>query len=342
MKILYGVAGVGFGHASRASTIIRHLQSKGHVVKVITYGQGYEAMKDEFDVFKVRGPEIHFAKGIVKKRKTLRTNLKNTKTNIWGWKRYKNLMDEFKPDILITDMDPIVAILRNIYRLPMISIDNQHRMTNLELDIPPSHYTEYLVAKNVVNFFAHRADVFIVTSFAKLPITRKKTFVVPPIIRSAVRKIRPTYNGPTLVYLSRKDAHVLSVLKHIDRDFVVYGYDVVKTKNNLHFRKKETFLKDLQSCDAIIATAGFTLISEALSLKKPYLAIPLKGQFEQVLNALAIKKAGFGDYSESLTKEQVTEFLSNLKKYKNKLANYNPDYDALFKVLDRKLKRYEK
>jgi UDP:flavonoid glycosyltransferase YjiC (YdhE family) len=39
------------------------------------------------------------------------------------------------------------------------------------------------------------------------------------------------------------------------------------------------YLEELKACKAIIATAGFTLMSEALYLKKPYLALPLKGQF---------------------------------------------------------------
>jgi uncharacterized protein (TIGR00661 family) len=39
-----------------------------------------------------------------------------------------------------------------------------------------------------------------------------------------------------------------------------------------------------------MATAGFTLISEALHLKKPYLALPMIGQFEQAINAVFLEE----------------------------------------------------
>lgn len=43
------------------------------------------------------------------------------------------------------------------------------------------------------------------------------------------------------------------------------------------------FLQDLASAKAVMATAGFTLISESLQLGKPYLAMPMDGQYEQQL-----------------------------------------------------------
>jgi uncharacterized protein (TIGR00661 family) len=342
MNILYGVAGVGFGHASRAATIIEYLQSKGHSVKVLTYGQGYKALKNKFDVFKVRGPDLIFAKGILKKRKTIKANTKIIQKNIFGWRKFRRLIKEFHPDLCITDMDPIVPILQNWYNLPLFSIDNQHCITNLEFKVPTNYYKEYLIAKSVVDTFVREADAFIVTSFVSFPTTKKNTFVVSPIIREDVRKLKPTTSGPIIVYLSRKDKKTLAALQEIPKTFLIYGYNKTKRKNNLQFRKKETFLEDLKNCEAVIGTAGFTLMTEAIYLKKPYLALPLKGQFEQMLNAVFIKKAGFGEYSESLTSEEIKNFLNNVKKYKSKLDEYNPDYNKLFKVLDAQLRKIEK
>ena len=109
-------------------------------------------------------------------------------------------------------------------------------------------------------------------------------------------------------------------------------------------KPRKSFLKDLKNCKAIIATAGFTLISEALFLGKPYFALPLKGQFEQTLNALCLKQAGFGDFVEidEINEKKILDFLKTLDKYEEKLKNYKPDYDKLYKVLDKILKRVEK
>jgi uncharacterized protein (TIGR00661 family) len=196
MKILYGVAGVGLGHSSRASTIIKHLESKGHQIKIITYGQALRVLKKDFDVFKANGPNMVFKRGILKKRLTLKDNLENLPRNLRRWKKFHTLMQDFSPDICISDMDPLVPILSNWYSLPLISIDNQHRLTNLKLKIPKEHYKEYLIAKNVVKTFVRKADAFIITSFAKAPVRKPKTFLVPPILRPEILKANPSQKKP--------------------------------------------------------------------------------------------------------------------------------------------------
>lgn len=342
MRILYGVAGVGLGHASRAATVIHHLESKGHQVKVITYGQALRALKKEFDVFKANGPNIAFRRGILKKRLTLKINSKNLPKNLWRARKFHRLMRDFNPDACITDMDPLVPILSNWYNRALISIDNQHRLTNLELKIPTEYYKEYLIAKNVTKTFVRKADVYIITDFAKGKIRKPRTFLVPPILRPEILSAKPQNKNHVLVYLSRKDSHVLKILKKIPEQFQVYGYNKKSKRSNLQFKKKETFLEDLKNCKAIIATSGFTLICEALYLKKPYFALPLKGQFEQLLNAIELKAEGYGNYSENLTTEQANNFLSNLDKYKIKIKKYNPDNYKLLKVLDKEMNRFEK
>ncbi len=341
MRILYGLAGEGFGHSSRALVIVKYLEEQGHEVLLMTYGQAYKVLKNKFRVFKVKGLHLVFEKSLLKKRKTIKYNLDNFPKNFWRWKKFHKLMKDFKPDLCISDMEPIVPILRNWYKLPLISIDNQHRLTNLEINIPKKYYSDYLLAKSVVESFVKRADYFIITSFSKNKIKKKNSFVVPPIIREKVKKIKPVVGDKILVYLTKKDKNILKVLNSIGEQFVVYGYNCNKRKANLEFKTREYFLKDLSDCKAIIATAGFTLISESIYLKKPYLALPLKGQFEQTLNALFLKENNFGDYTEDLTKEEIVNFLKNLKKYRTNLKKYNPDYNMLYKVLDKCLKKFE-
>jgi hypothetical protein len=51
---------------------------------------------------------------------------------------------------------------------------------------------------------------------------------------------------------------------------------------------------DLAAARAVVCTAGFTLLSEALYLGKPVLALPNRGFFEQALNALYLRRSGRG------------------------------------------------
>jgi len=343
MKILYGVAGEGFGHSSRALSIASHLEKKGHKIIIMTHGQAYKVLKGRFKTFKVKGLHLIFRRHVLHKRKTVAYNLKHFTKNFVRWKKFHKLMKDFKPNLCISDMEPIVPILSSWYKKPLVSIDNQHRLTNLEINVPKKYQKDFIIAREVTNTFIRRAEKFIVVSFSKSKIKKKDTILVPPLIRPQVTKIKgkTKYKKKILVYLGKKNAHVLRVLKRIPEEFIIYGYNKKKKKANLQFKTKETFLKDLKECKAVIATSGFTLMSEAIFLDKPYLALPLKGQFEQVLNSLFLKKAEFGDYFEKLTEKDVIYFLYNLEKYKKNLKDYNPNHNRLFKVLDETLKSFK-
>ncbi len=346
MKILYGLSGDGFGHSSRARSIIPYLEKKGHKLKILTYGRAVKILKKQgFDVLEIYGMEMKFKQAKLDKTSTTKESLKSFLTNIKKSKKIHSLMKE-SFDLCISDMEPLVPILSFWYRLPLLSIDNQHRLVNLELKIPKKYLRDYRIAKFVTESFVARADWYIITSFTKSKIKKKyqgKTYIVPPIIRPEVKKLKAKKKNKILVYLTRKNARLLNILKNFNEEFVIYGYDVEKKQNNLIFHKSgDKFLRDLAECKAIIATAGFTLISESLYLKKPYFALPLEGQFEQVLNALFLKNAKLGDYSEKPEKEKISDFLANLKKYDERLKKYSPDYDLLFKTLDKVLKKVKK
>ena len=61
-------------------------------------------------------------------------------------------------------------------------------------------------------------------------------------------------------------------------------------------------------------------MTEALHLGKPYLAMPIGHQFEQIFNAYWLEKSGYGAYWEDLNKERVESFLYNLPGYRERLS----------------------
>jgi uncharacterized protein (TIGR00661 family) len=85
----------------------------------------------------------------------------------------------------------------------------------------------------------------------------------------------------------------------------------------------------------VIANSGFSLISEALPLGKPYLAVPVAHQFEQIFNAYSIDKVGYGAHWEDLEKEKLESSLFNLDLYRENLAKYpRQSNSALLAKLD--------
>ena len=171
----------------------------------------------------------------------------------------------------------------------------------------------------------------------------KNTFLFPPIFRREVFRLSPAVKDFILVYLTSGYEEIIPVLKEINKKFVIYGLNRQGRENNIFFKKpsQKEFLEDLANCEGVIANSGFTLISEALYLGKPYLAMPIKGQFEQVLNAYYLEKLGYGKYWEEINKERIESFLYNLGLYQERLKEYEKaDNSEIFQKIDSLIEEY--
>lgn len=325
-RIVYGVSGEGSGHSSRAREIISHLLKQGHDVKVASYDRGYRNLSDEFDVHKIVGLTIVSRDNKVSAIRTLLKNLKGLSDGLKSFRQTrKKLFKQFKPDVVITDFEPTTAYLANYYNIPLISMDNQHRMRYMEYSKPGEFKKDAMVTETVIRAMVPKPDISLITTFHFGKIKNDHTFLFPPILRESVLSLTPTVKEHIIVYATSGFETLLDKLKHYHREsFIVYGYDKNEIDGNLVFRpfSKSGFLDDLASAKAVIATAGFTLITEALYLSKPYLALPMKGQFEQVLNALMLDELGYGKASFTLRDDDIAEFLNNLPQYNEKLLNY--------------------
>jgi UDP:flavonoid glycosyltransferase YjiC (YdhE family) len=71
-----------------------------------------------------------------------------------------------------------------------------------------------------------------------------------------------------------------------------------------------------------VAGGGFSLMSEAVYLGKPLLAIPLRGQFEQVMNARYLHRTGYGMCVERTSKSALGLFLERIGEFEGTLARY--------------------
>jgi len=326
MNILYGVCGEGYGHSSHAISIVKHLESKGHKVKIITYGQAYEILKDRFDVVEVSGLSAVYENGRIRYRKTVAHNFFNLSRDIFALKKINKIVREFKPDICISDMEFLVPVIAFLKKLPLISLSNQNILTCSQVDFPKKYYKDYILAKIVIKLIVPFSGHKVILSFCDIEKVNKKesTTVVSPIIREEIRKLKFNHNGKIVVYLSRDNSALINELKKINEKFIIYGYDINKIDGNLVFKKREHFLEDFRKCKAFISTSGFTSIGEAIYLKKPYLAVPLKRQFEQIYNAIILDKIGLGKFLENPSKEQIIDFIKNIEKYRKNFASYKP------------------
>ncbi|MGK0209142.1 MAG: hypothetical protein ACI83O_000408 [Patescibacteria group bacterium] len=334
MRILYGICGEGYGHSSRAQSVIEHLQKQGHEVMILTYAQALETLQ-KFNPVDIFGIEVEYRKGKMSILKSLYMNNKRLVKKIMKFPKLKARIDRFNPDICISDMEPIVPIISFWYKLPLISIDNQHELIYRKQKVPFKYKIPYLIAKTAIKRCIARANSFIILSFTNHKSNKKNVHFVNPIIRNEVLKLKPKEENFVLVYLSKPDSKLIELLKKRKEKYRVYGQQDSGKEGNIKYKKKGPgFLRDVQNCRAIVATAGFSLISEALYLKKPYFAIPIKGQFEQYLNGVYIEESGFGIFSEDPKESDLDSFYRKVTNIKKKMENISLNPNKATQKLD--------
>jgi len=297
LKILYGVVGDGMGHAIRSSVVLPKLIEWGHEIQIVASGRAHEFLEPRFaDVTQIWGMAITMADNKVDVVGTAVDMLKGAAS---GWpenvRQYMAMTEEFAPDIVITDFETWSALFGNLHNLPVLSVDNIQAVRRLwhPPEILRGRKSEWRLAKSVIKAKIPSAYHYLVTSFFDAEPRKHRTTVVPPILRQQVLDAPISVEDHVLVYqTSMTFADLPEVLKQFgDIPFRIYGLrrDLTEeqTEGNLTFCpfSEDGFVADLASCRGVIASAGFTLIGEALHLHKPMLATPVRGQFEQVMNA---------------------------------------------------------
>ena len=311
-KIIYGVAGQGFGHSTRSREVLQYLISKGHQVLVFTYGQALFFLDEEFDVFEIPGLGLTYKNNKLIYWQTIYQNMYQVARQSRHWPKILKKFRDFDPDITITDFEPLTAILAKLQRVPLISLDNQHQLTNTKISIPGQYKKDLLADKLVIKSMVWGAKYYLVTTFFETPLRRQDTFLFPPIVRQEVKNLIPQDEGYILVYQNSDFNSLVKVLQLINQKFVVFGANKKGVLGNIEFKdySSHEWLRYLVNCRAIIGTAGLSLISEALYLKKPYLAVPIKKQTEQMINAKYLKAMGYGLEMAKADKKEIISYFS--------------------------------
>ena len=336
-NILYGVNGEGAGHSTRAKEVLTHLVSAGHRVHVASFDRGLQNLKDDFDITEIYGFRFAYVNNRVRYKRTIAKNLITVPQAAKSLRRLNELVDDASIDLVITDFEPLTCHIGHRRRLPVISIDNQHCLTNAVVSYPKQYRRDAAAAKLVTKLMTPRATAYLVISFFTAPIRKRNTFLFPPLLRQEILNATPTQGDHVLVYVTSPAPALAKLLSTVRCPFVAYGFGREGTDGNVQYKKPslDGFFADLIGARAVIANSGFSLVTEALHLGKPYLAVPVSHQFEQVFNAYWVQKSGYGSYWNELNKERIESFLFNLPHYRESLADYpRHGNDALFAKLD--------
>jgi uncharacterized protein (TIGR00661 family) len=348
LRILYGVVGEGMGHATRSRVVIEHLLASGHEVRIVVSGRAHRFLVERIGVHpnvrieEIDGLTLSYFGNSLDRTKSIFQNLKSApkavRKNI---KVYRRVAESgFRPDVVISDFESWAALYALNHFLPVISIDNMQVIQRCKhaASVRSGKGFDFELARLAVKLKMPGAYHYLITSFFFPPVRKKHTTLVPPILRPEVIAAQREVGNHVLVYQTAPTNQLLvPTLKKLPFRFRVYGMGREGQDGNVTLCpfSETTFLEDLRTARAAVAGGGFSLLSEAVSLRVPLLSIPVAHQYEQELNARYLQELGYGAWAPRFEQDKLADFLGRVDEYQHVLESYVPrDNSMLFECLD--------
>lgn len=283
MKILYAIQGTGNGHLSRAVDVVPELQKFGELDLFVSGAQAEIELPYPVK-FRSKGLSFYFGKGGgINFYKTFKNN--SSKEVVHEINQFP--VEDY--DLIVNDFEPISAWAARKKKVKCIGLSHQSALLSKKSPRPKTIdpfgewvLSNYAPVKKYVGFHFESYDKNIFT----------------PVIRAAVRNIRPTNKGHYTVYLPAYDDkklvnlfikfsttrwHIFS--KHTKSPYNVGRISVFPVSG-------VGFIESMTSSAGVLTGAGFETPAEVLHLNKKLMVVPMKNQYEQHCNAAALKKLG--------------------------------------------------
>jgi uncharacterized protein (TIGR00661 family) len=353
VRILYGVVGEGMGHATRSRVILDHLLTAGHEVKVVVSGRAHRFLKDKFKGKRdITFEEIHGLRLVIEDNEldvseSVWSNLDEApKGLLKNVEVYRKVVGDFEPECVISDFESWAYLFARRHDLPVISIDNMQVINRCEHDDGllggRRERGAFRLAKLAVKAKMPGAYHYLVTSFFFPRVRKERTTLVPPILRPEILRAQRHPGKHILVYQTAStNTPLVPLLKRMPHKFRVYGMGREGEEGNVTLCpfSETQFVRDLATARAVIAGGGYSLMGEAVHLKVPVLSVPIRGQFEQVLNARYLEKLGYGTYADDIDDDLLAGFLERTGEMSAALERYpSPDNEMTFGCIDELLR----
>lgn len=299
--LFYGVNGEGYGHCCRSMALIEQLHD--FEVHVLTYGDALRFFRREGHPWLHEIPGLTFVK--------LGSSI-NWLASIYHWFGFLSRIGKFKrvvdaiwsrlnPVIAITDFEPLVPRVALRRKVPVLSLDNQHKISRCQLiDLPESLQVYQAASSLPIERMIPRKIPRVISCFhpAFCKPVRPVLAILGPMVRQSVATSVPSDDGFTLVYYKDAVGHPLleaaSLLNLPTRVFG--GMDQADKWPGFQFHphQEAEFTRSLASCRFLVCPGGNQLLGEAATLGKKVLCLPQKGQREQAINAFFVERMGLG------------------------------------------------
>jgi len=317
--IAHFVHGRGRGHASRALTIVRELEERGHRLVLFAGGDALDLLASEGlrELVEVV-PVIPGLSALRRLPSRLRGDLRRLR--------------ELAPDVVISDGDAPGVRAACHLGIPVISVG--HSQFFLHCELPPELPRRRVAYERLVaGLTSAGADASVAVHFLPSEAADPAVRVARPDRPESLRG--PASDDGSIVAYLRDGIGLEALGAAVDAGRRVRLFGFSPPPGGAHERRarepdrswvegpvpegvelapfdRQAFHQALRSCAAVIATAGSNLLAESVLLGKPVLALHRRGDHEQWINGLLAEKAGVAEVATigaEVLGERVASFL---------------------------------
>ncbi len=320
LRVLFVVQGEGRGHLTQALALRHLLREAGHEVAAVLVGHSPERALPSFFLNAITEPVHPFAspnfafdhrfRGI-RMGSTVATNLRRLSAFRHSLQQLREALAAYRPDLVVNFYEVLTGLLYRSWQSlpPLVCIGHQYFFLHSAYPFPPGLKLQRYLLRTYTRLTAPPSALHLALSFYEAPdLPHRRLYVVPPLLRPELFQQPLGLEEPfILVYLLNR-GYAEDLLRwqqqHPELKLHVFWDNTDQPDGwspqagivfyHLH---AERFLEHMARCRAVVTTAGFETVSEALYLGKPLLVVPVEGHFEQRCNAHDLVTLGGGLWS---------------------------------------------
>ncbi|MBO0930774.1 glycosyltransferase family protein [Fibrella aquatilis] len=333
MRFLFVIQGEGRGHLTQAISLAQIVQAAGHTVATAVVGLAPGRPIPAF--FAEQFPAPHTTITTPAMVYCPNTNRLNVGATVWqslgkigtfrqSMRQLNEAIETHQPDVVVNFFELLCGLTYAFYRpqAPVVSVAHQFMALHPDFPFPAKKRADKLSFLALVRMNAIGSSEVLGLSFDQQPdAPDRRLRVVPPLLRQELGKLKPTTEPFFLAYTTQPGlrSQVLAAHKQHPNQAIRYYHagaanaeqvvDEAFTECKLDGQR---YLTDMARCSAVVTTAGFESVCEAMYLGKPVLMMPQPNHYEQACNAQDGQRAGAGLAAESF---DLDGFLNHLPTY---------------------------
>ena len=338
MRVLFIVQGEGRGHLTQAISMAQLLQREGHHIIGAWVNVDWHRPVPSFfleqfaaPVIDLPGPSLvyHPQTNALDLKKTFQGILKNIKEYKKSLAHLGEAIEHHQPDVVINFFELLGGLTYAIHKpkVPMVCIAHQCMGLHPDFPYPVGKRIDRLLFKALIKLNSWGARQRFGLSFdEQADIPEQRLRIMPPLLRrEVILRKRMECSNFVVSYTTQPglQSEIMNTCLLNPTVNVKYFQSQTvpseKSVGKLEFMPidGQVYLDEMQRCRAVMTTAGFESVCEAMYLGKPVQMRPMPNHFEQVCNASDGQRVGAG---MAVDKFDLTKLLLYANQYNESVS----------------------